>query len=330
MKKLYLLAFLWLTLSLQAIEIDQVVIWGHKLHSHTHSYIHEGFYRAFRSLGYKVLYLDNNDDISSIDFSKSLFLTEGQVDQNIPILDDCFYIIHNCNGSKYRKAISENRAITIQVYTKSILKIPHLKEVEPYVFVTRDNKTIFFPWATDLLPYEIEENKNMLRKNWTSRSKNSGYIAWVGTIGEGEFGNLSEIQPFIKSADVYKNSNLIWTKRTRLNREEHISFIIKAYMAPTIVGSWQKKQGYIPCRIFKNISYGQCGITNSYEVYDIMNKKICYDSNTAELFYKGVRYVKNYSLEDQLRLMDFVKENHTYLNRIKVILDVFKKLSDRN
>ena len=31
--------------------IKQVVIWGHKLHTHTHSYIHYGFYKAFNKLG---------------------------------------------------------------------------------------------------------------------------------------------------------------------------------------------------------------------------------------------------------------------------------------
>ncbi len=29
------------------INIDKVVIWGHKLHSHTHSYIHNAFLVAF-------------------------------------------------------------------------------------------------------------------------------------------------------------------------------------------------------------------------------------------------------------------------------------------
>lgn len=30
-------------------EIKKVVIWGHKLHSHTHSYIHNAFYNAFKN-----------------------------------------------------------------------------------------------------------------------------------------------------------------------------------------------------------------------------------------------------------------------------------------
>lgn len=55
------------------MDIKQVVIWGHKLHSHTHSYIHNGFFLAFKHMGYNTLWLDNNDDITLIDFSKTFF-----------------------------------------------------------------------------------------------------------------------------------------------------------------------------------------------------------------------------------------------------------------
>ena len=61
------------------------VVWGHKLFSHTHSYVHEGFARAFQFLGYDVHWLDDTDDVSGIDFSGALFITEGQVDRRIPI-----------------------------------------------------------------------------------------------------------------------------------------------------------------------------------------------------------------------------------------------------
>ena len=82
--------------------INQIIIWGHKLHSHTHSYIHYGFHKAFLYLGYKCLWLDNDDDIDNINFNNSLFITEGQVDENIPLLDNCFYVLHNCNGERYQ------------------------------------------------------------------------------------------------------------------------------------------------------------------------------------------------------------------------------------
>ena len=76
------------------MDIKQVVIWGHKLHTHTHSYIHNAFYKTYIHLGYKTIWLNNNDNITHIDFSNTLFLTEGQVDNRIPIRKDSYYILH--------------------------------------------------------------------------------------------------------------------------------------------------------------------------------------------------------------------------------------------
>lgn len=70
-------------------------------------------------MGYEVLWLDNSDNISDLDLSNCLFLTEGQVDQDIPILNDSKYIIHNCNIEKY-KAILPN-VLNLQVYTHDCL-----------------------------------------------------------------------------------------------------------------------------------------------------------------------------------------------------------------
>ncbi len=149
-------------LTIQAFSFSQVVIWGHKLHSHTHSYIHEAFYRAFKALNYKVYYLDKTDDISNIDFSNSLFLTEGQVDTGIPLREDCFYILHNTAWEKYENLHKKRKTLTMQVYTNDVRKLNFVKEIKPYIFVSdtyQKNRTVWMPWATDLLPQEIEVQK---------------------------------------------------------------------------------------------------------------------------------------------------------------------------
>ena len=55
------------------LPITKVVIWGVKLHSHTHSYIHWAFERAFRHLGYTVYWLDNSDDTRVLIFQTHYF-----------------------------------------------------------------------------------------------------------------------------------------------------------------------------------------------------------------------------------------------------------------
>jgi hypothetical protein len=137
--------------------IKQVVLWGHKLHSHTHSYIHNAFVIAFKHLGYTTLWLDNRDDISKIDFTNTLFITEGQVDGNIPILSNCYYILHNCNMDKYSSLPIDNYII-LQVYTNDVINKHKSTEIDKSTLTYYKDNTLYMPWATDLLPEEINEN----------------------------------------------------------------------------------------------------------------------------------------------------------------------------
>ena len=95
-------------------------------------------------------------------------------------------------------------------------------------------------------------------------------------------------------------------------------------MAPALQGSWQCKQGYIPCRIFKNISYGALGMTNSKTVYELFEGKIIYNESAHQLFYDAQERLKTWTLEDQFALMDLVRDKHTYLNRIESLFSFFE------
>ena len=59
----------------------KICIWGHPLHSHTHSYIHAAFFKAFKALGHETYWLKNGDDASVVNCPDVLFLTETQVDR---------------------------------------------------------------------------------------------------------------------------------------------------------------------------------------------------------------------------------------------------------
>ena len=78
--------------------------------------------------------------------------------------------------------------------------------------------------------------------------------------------------------------------------------------------------GYIPCRVFKNISYGNLGMTNSKVVFDFFEQEIAYHEDPYELFYVANKMKNNF---DQLkRMLNFVKSNHTYVSRIKALMKV--------
>lgn len=297
---------------------DRAVLWGHKLHSHTHSYIHNAFFRAFTYLGVNALWLDDRDDISKLDLSRSLFITEGQVDDNIPIRDDSHYVTHNCRSDKYKPLYGNNKCISIQVYTDDALK-RNLDKRDTCTFFDVPGKCAYITWATDLLPDEIEANKPQIAFN-----QNSKNVFWIGTIGGQRFGNIDQITPFMQAA---AQNHINFVKRGGVSVEENIKLVKDSYMAPTIVGAWQLEVGYVPCRIFKNISYGQFGLTNSPRVAELFEGKIVCNTDTNRLFYDSRDYLSGLPLSELHALMDVVKEKHTYVNRINTLLEFIEMTS---
>lgn len=296
---------------------SKVVIWGHPLHSHTHSYIHEAFYRAFVHLGYETHWVKTIDELNGIDLHEALFITEGQVDAEMPQRHDCYYIVHNWNPAHYQQLFKDNRCILLQVYTNDCL--PYVTEkIADCIYSNHAEKMIFMPWATDLLPYEIDEIKQQLKN-----AEKEPSINWVGTIGSGRFGNQAEIDGFKKACE---ENDIAFRRYVNTSAKEGIELITSSYMAPAIQGPYQCEKGYIPCRIFKNISYGQWGITNNTTVYDLFKGKIIYNSDTYQLFYDAQEYITHASIEELYELMDFVRDNHTYINRIETLLMFMKKV----
>ena len=296
------------------LNIDKVVIWGHKLHSHTHSYVHAAFFNAFKNLGYDTYWFDDYDDITNFDFSHTLFLTEGQVDANTPMRNDCFYILHNCSSTKYLKFINCGKAITLQVFTYDCITCcVDIIQKDEYIYESMKGHIIFMPWATDILPYQIEENKKNIKN-----IKKENTIYYVGSICGGIFGNIDQIFPF---NDACKEYNIDFINLKNINFKDHVDCIQKSFCAPSIVGRWQQQVGYIPCRVLKNVSYGQYPVTNSREINNFFHGRTIYNEDTYQLVHDAKKQLPLISWQEMVELMDFIQEKHTYINRIKSLLD---------
>jgi len=285
----------------------KAVIWGHKLYSHTHSFVHYGFYKAFNSLGYETLWLDDSDDVSSYDFSNSLFLTEGQVCKNIPIRKDCRYVFHNVDCNKID--VDGLSMVGLQVYHKDCIKY---EKINDYTFF--DGSCLYQPWATDLLPSEIDINE-------TDEAKKN-LIHFIGTITDGWNDINYEMECFERAAnergiEVVKLGGYGRGGFVPIN--ESIDLISSSYCSPILQSLKQREMMYIPCRIFKNISYGQHPITNCDHLRFLFPEGVIYNSDTYSLFFDYERKKKVNSIR---AMMNEVRRNHTYINRIKQILEV--------
>lgn len=315
------------------MNINKIVIWGHQLNDHTHSYIHNAFYKSFKYMGYKTYWFsDNIENILKIDFNNSLFIVHGLVSINLPVNETSIYITHNTElkneGGKitFVKSINQNQIpvqniLNLQVYTKDCIN----RDLEDtnnkcHFYMEPPNQIIYFPWATDLLPYEVDNIINKL--NFIESSNEINFI-----------GMMSECWHPVKDYCLKNNIKFnhyggtfnINSDRNK-SIEENVGLIQKSITGLTIVSDWQKDVGYIPCRIFKNLSYGKMGATNSKAIYEFFDKKIIYSENIVELLDEAIKFEKNLNKNKIVKeLMENIRDNHTYINRCNYILDYLYK-----
>lgn len=308
------------------MKINKIIIWGHPLHSHTHSYIHNGFFLGFKELGYHTYWF--HDDISidpSFDFSNSLFITEHQVDNKIPKRNDCLYFVHFLEKHKY-PGVNDSNLIDLKC---SFRDMNREKENDPNLLFTpitdknfefysniNNQLTYYTLWATDLFPRQIMENINNISNIRNNRTNNIFFIgqitnSWNHLKQLCQYNNI----PFVKYGATFNNKD-----PRALSTEDNQKFIQQSFISPALQDELQIKDQYIPCRIFKNISYGRMGITNNPLVYNLFDKKILFDSNINNLIIKSINFEKKYdsnSNDTVISNMKYVMDNHTYIQRIE-------------
>lgn len=308
-------------------KFNKAIVWGHKLHdartANTFAFIHESWYRTLKHMGFDVLWLDNSDNISGMSFENCLFFTEGQVDQNIPIVESSKYVVHNCDLTKYRPIIKN--VLNLQVYTHDclsrkveIIDAEQLCYYQPEADFSRadhccDNRTIYQPWATNLLPDEID-----LENPIASQFPKTKRIFWIGSIMGGPHRNDDKISDLAMAA---KDDGVQFI-HAKLENSLQPRAIAESWVAPAVQGAWQVEKGYVPCRVFKNLSFGRMTPTNSETVNKLFGEKLPFSSDVREMYKMGVDWEANPDQKTLKELMTLVKEKHTFVNRINNILKV--------
>lgn len=294
------------------------VIWGHKDVSNTWSHIHEGFYRALTLTGKSVLWLDpTKDDVSDIDFKNAFFISTHDVVRQIPVRPDCFYAVFQGSGG-FESLFANNLLMWGCYADNGRVDVPKRQE-KPILFAPDEpyypkERYLEFRWATDLLPHEIEANKP--KKVFRNDSK---VINWVGTVWHVNSAELASFQHACRENQIdFRHVGAGSTGAVSI--EENIRLVQESYMAPAISGNMHVTEGYVPCRVFKNISYGQMVATNNPASNRLFGDRLIFNPNPYQLFYEARERLAKTTLAELYSLMDEVAKKHTYLNRINSIL----------
>lgn len=315
------------------------IIHGFKNKINTYHFIHLAFEKAAKYLGYDTYWLDNTDNLPNSFYNDSIILTEGWETDKLPIANNSVYIIHHFGTKKtgrYNHNIkyvsNKNKVFDLRFLCENFedhnqywnIKFKDLEKIDncTYLQINDNYNFIYQPWATDLLPEEIDENDVYIPKENT--------IYYLGTISNGwhnevipkwKLNNRDGVNKFIKAC---KENNIDFIEndpiKNQLSTTDYKKIYQKSYLSPDIRDYHKIEVGYIPCRVFKNISYGNLGMTNSKVVFDFFEQDIAYHDDPYELFYVGQKLRTDYTkLKNMVR---FVKSNHTYVNRIQSLLKI--------
>ncbi|HRI32890.1 MAG TPA: hypothetical protein PLD02_03985 [Saprospiraceae bacterium] len=309
----------------------KIILWGYPYKSDTLSYVWHGFFKAFRALGHEITWYEDTPDGRSVAtfherFKDAVVICEEYQTKYLPILENTIYLVHTCiKPEKYlgkcKRLIDLRYNTDYQDHTtnyKYHLDRFQCEKIGPLAYFERslDFDKLYLSWATDLLPTEIN-----LADALTPREKISYFIGTKYQNGVNGHENATALNMWIKACQDHKIDFChIDPWLTPVTDEENHRLIRSSYLSPDLRAQRDINIGYIPCRIFKNISYGQIGLTNSQAVHNALEHLTIYHSDPHELFNLGVKYKENFArIQHQ---MNYVRQNHTYINRVKSILSI--------
>jgi len=313
----------------------RIIVWGYKPYTnHTHSFIHKGYYDAAVSMGYETHWLDNKDNFDPSLFDDALVITEHwgpmYVAPGMPLSMSSTYFIHylgnrpdcaeNPDGASFYRG-KVGRFLDFRYngigwndknynYTIDRSKTTKISEGSSFEKGT-DGYDIFYSiFATDLLPNQIN-----LMDVYKPRKKVSFF---AGTLRED---NAYLYEPFVKALEK-RGIQFLWnnTWQRPLSTEEVRERIAESILVADLRGEVWQKGGYVACRIMKNISYGQLGVTNSTAAYEMFGDLIAYDLDAEQMVEKAMGKIKNYkAIQESMKI---VKEHHTFVNRVQDMVTV--------
>ena len=309
---------------MQQRQFRKVIIYGHKpkigrkfkvlpRNRHTHSYIHEGYYRAFRYLGFDTFWLDDFDDLSNFSLKGSLFLTEDQGQHEIPLLSSCTYVLHHTQNDKYLDigARTLNLCNFVQPLRRGIsFNYPgsSVQKISDTTFYDEKNVALYQPWATNLLPNEFRKEAIF------PFNKNSKDVNYIGSIGHEDLPDRFKVFKHELS-----NNKIAFNTYSNIDDFTAQQLIEKSRISVDIRGEWHIKCGYIPCRIWKSLSYGKFIGTNSPLLKETFGDYII-SASDSDLYSHTLEAYKRAKPSNILSAMKWVQNEHTFVNRAKNIL----------
>jgi len=287
---------------------------------HTHSYIFEGFYNASKYLGISTFWIDNQNNLEAIADSKTLIICEGSFLPDFNMKSNSKFVIHSIpdNLDNYLELSKSKKCLHLEIFKNEALN--HLK-IGDLSYFDNHNFTLYQPWATNLLPNQININE------YFPKAENK-FSYYIGMLYEEGVKKARDYNKYLKRSKKKTKIKCI----TGASHKTSQTLTEKSSICLDIRGDVHLNSGYVPCRIFKTLSYGREIYVNSWYIKKYLNHipsvKFFNNGESLQNQYEQITSNQNYqnkeALEKRLYTLEFIKNNHTYVNRLKNIFKVFQ------
>lgn len=234
------------------------VLWGLTDNLDSFRHIHRHYQHALARLGKPVAWLPDigtsRELLGAGDLVFAVDVAAHHLGNPVSGVD---YLLHNIDASHpVLDGLAPERLVRLQVYTSNADQ--YGVEWAPARRYDREQRLLFQPWGTDLLADEF------LPPVFNAHAK---HAVFVGSIWDDN--GLGNIQAINELKSALSNHRLTFAHHVHVTDEENVALVRGSRIAPAVAGQWQCDHAYLPCRVFKNVSYGSLAVTNVEKFTDL-------------------------------------------------------------
>lgn len=292
---------------------SKIVLWSGLRDLDSFRHIHRHFYETAHKLGIPCIQVqDSPAGLEAITTGSLVFAVDvwSQYLRYTPGVD---YVLHNFSGDHpLCQEAAEDAILRLQVWTYDAFG----EEWDQCRQFDKNGRILFQPWGTNFLAEEFMDPVfNLFGREAT----------FVGAVWReryqperGPSYDLGNEETILQLKQIFQENGLSFNHLTQISDQENIDAVRAARLAPAIAGGWQVDHGYLPCRVFKNPSYGVAMFTNVSKVNELFGDATIPGDSLPELVRNALRLRKN-EYEDLVRAQQIVASRYTYRQSLEAI-----------
>lgn len=229
---------------------SRFVLWGLTDGHDSFRHVHRHYYTTCGRLGKDVAWFpDVEGSREALHKGDLVFAVDVASDHIGKAVEGVDYVLHNFDSShEVWDGMRDEQALRLQVYTNACER--YGVEWAPGRRYDRAGRILFQPWGTDLLAEDFKP---------PVFNPDSIEVPFVGSIWDSDGqGNIHAINELKK---VVNDRRLTFRHYVHVSDKRNLHAVRAARIAPAFTGAWQIEQDYLPCRVFKNVSYGALALT---------------------------------------------------------------------